>query len=231
MEKEVDTALEPVRAFIQHLGDFLPRLALAIVILIAGWLLAKLFRFALVRGLRAINFHVLTERAGIERFLQQGGIKTDVSGILGILGYWLVILAAFMVAFNSLGLANVTELLGRVVMFIPKVVVAILVLVFGAYFARFVAVTVTASCKNVGIHDAELLGRLALWVIMVFVTLIALDQVGIAGDIIRQTFLIVLSGVVLALALAFGIGGQKWAAEILERWWPRKNTAGPKDDK
>ena len=230
MEKEVDIVLEPVRAFIMQLGEFLPKLLLAIVILIAGWLLAKLFRFALVKGLRAVNFHVLTERGGIERFLQQGGIKTDVSGILGALGYWLVILAAFMVAFNSLGLAHVTELLGRVVMFIPRVIVAILILAFGAYFARFVAAAVTAYCKNVGIQDAELLGHIALWAIMVFVTVIAVDQVGIGGDIIRQTFLIVLSGVVLALALAFGIGGQKWAADILARWWPRKNITGPKDE-
>lgn len=230
MEKEVDIVLEPVRAFIMQLGEFLPKLLLAIVILIAGWLLAKLFRFALVKGLRAVNFHVLTERGGIERFLQQGGIKTDVSGILGALGYWLVILAALMVAFNSLGLAHVTELLGRVVMFIPRVIVAILILAFGAYFARFVAAAVTAYCKNVGIQDAELLGHIALWAIMVFVTVIAVDQVGIGGDIIRQTFLIVLSGVVLALALAFGIGGQKWAADILARWWPRKNITGPKDE-
>lgn len=229
MEKEVDIVLEPVRAFIMQLGEFLPKLLLAIVILIAGWLLAKLFRFALVKGLRAVNFHVLTERGGIERFLQQGGIKTDVSAILGALGYWLVILAAFMVAFNSLGLAHVTELLGRVVMFIPRVIVAILILAFGAYFARFVAAAVTAYCKNVGIQDAELLGHIALWAIMVFVTVIAVDQAGIGGDIIRQTFLIVLAGVVLALALAFGIGGQKWAADILERWWPRKNITGPKD--
>jgi hypothetical protein len=229
MEKEVDLTLEPVRIFLQRLGEFLPQLLLAVVILIVGWLLAKLFRFALVKGLRAVNFHVLTERAGIEHFLQQGGVKIDVSGILGILGYWLVIMAAFMVAFNSLGLAHVTELLGRVVLFIPSVIVAILILAFGGYFARFVGGSVTAYCKNVGIQDAELLGRIALWAIMVFVSVIALDQVGIGGDIIRYSFLILLGGVVFALALAFGLGGQKWAAEILARWLPRKDTAGPKD--
>jgi hypothetical protein len=59
-----------------------------------------------------------------------------------------------------------------------------------------------------------------------FVVLIALDQMGVGGAIIRQSFLIILGGVVLALALAFGIGGQHWAAEILERWWPRRE---PKD--
>jgi hypothetical protein len=74
----------------------------------------------------------------------------------------------------------------------------------------------------VHLQDADILGRLAQYAILAFVVLIALDQVNVGGDIVRQTFLIVLAGVVLALALAFGIGGKDWAAEMLERWWPRR---------
>ena len=107
-------------------------------------------------------------------------------------------------------------------LFVPKVLVALLILAFGAYFARFVGNAVTAYCRNVHLQDAELLGKLAQYAILTFVVLIALDQVNIGGDIVRQTFLIVLAGVVFALALAFGLGGKEWAAELLERWWPRK---------
>ena len=71
--------LEPLRAFLHQIGDFLPRLLLALVILIVGWLLAKAVRFAIVKALRAINFHVLTERAGIDGFLQQGGGDADTT--------------------------------------------------------------------------------------------------------------------------------------------------------
>jgi hypothetical protein len=109
-----------------------------------------------------------------------------------------------------------------VILFVPKVMVALLVLAFGAYFARFLGNAITAYCKNVHIQDAELLGRLAQYAILAFVVLIALDQVNIGGDIVRQSFLILLAGVVFALALAFGLGGKDWAAEILERWWPRR---------
>jgi hypothetical protein len=224
--EQVNLALEPVRAFLAQLGGFLPKLILAIAILIAGWLLAKFLRFAIVRGLKAVNFNVLADRAGIDGFLQQGGIKTDTTAVLGLLFYWLVVLAAIMVAFNSLGLAYVTDLVGRVLLFIPRVIVAVLILAFGAYFARFVATTVTTYFRNVGIEDAALLGRIAHYAIMVFVVLIALEQVNVGGDIIRQSFLILLGGVVLALALAFGIGGQKWAAELLERWSPKKAGKG-----
>ena len=65
-------------------------------------------------------------------------------------------------------------------------------------------------------------GRLAQYAILTFVVLIALDQVNIGGDIVRQCFLIILAGLVFALALAFGLGGKEWAAELLERWWPRR---------
>lgn len=219
--ERVDMLLEPARAFLVQIGQFLPKLALAVVVLIAGWVLAKLARFAVVKGLRAINFNVLTERAGMDGFLRQGGIQSDTTAIFGALMYWLVILAALIIAFNSLGLTYITDLLGRVVLFVPKVIVALLILTFGAYFARFVATAVAAYCKSVGIQDSDLLGNLAQYAIIAFVVLIALDQVNVGGDIVRQSFLIILAGVVFALALAFGLGGQRWAEEMLQRWWPK----------
>ena len=219
---QFDLLLEPLRVSLLKLGDFLPRLALALVVILVGWFLAKAARFAIVRGLRAVNFHVVTQRAGLDGFLHDGGIRADTTEIMGLVVYWLVILGALVVGFNSLGLVYVTDLLGRVILFVPRVLVALLVLAFGAYFARFIGNAITAYCRNVHLQDAELLGRLAQYAIVTFVVLIALDQVNIGGDIVRQSFLIILAGVVFALALAFGLGGKEWAAELLERWWPRR---------
>lgn len=222
----LDMMLEPARAFLAQAGDLLPRLLLALLVLLAGWLIAKGVRFAVSRGLRAVNFNVLTERAGMDAFLRNGGIRIDTTEILALLFYWLVILAALIIGFNSLGLAYVTDLLAKVVLFVPKLMVALLILAFGSYFAQFVGNAVCALVKNSGRHvpiaDAELLGRIAQYAITTFVVLIALDQVGVGGDIVRQTFLIVLAGIMLTLALAFGLAGKDWAAELLERWWPRK---------
>jgi hypothetical protein len=220
MEK-VDMLFEPVRALLYEVGQFLPKLGLALLVVIVGWMLARLVRFAVVKALRAVNFNVLTERAGMEAFLQQGGIESSTTDVFGALAYWVVILAALIIAFNGLGLTYITDLLGQVVLFVPKVIVALLILAFGAYFARFIGQTVITYCRNVGVRDAELLGRLAQYAIVAFVVLIALDQVKVGGEIVRQSFLIILAGVVFALALAFGIGGQKWAAGLIERWWPR----------
>jgi len=220
MEK-VDIMLAPVRAFLVQIGEFLPKLGLAIVVLIAGWLLAKFARFATEKALRAINFNVLTERAGLDGFLHQGGVESDTTRILGLLIYWLVILAALIIGFNGMGLTYITGLLGQIVLFVPKVIVALLILSFGAYFARFVGNAVITYCRNISMQDADVLGKLAQYAIMTFVVLIALDQVNVGGDIVRESFLIILAGFVFAVALAFGLGGKDAAAELIDRWWPR----------
>jgi len=214
---DVNLLLESIRESLHQIGAFLPRLLLAIVILVIGWLAAKAVRFTIVRALRAINFNVVTEKAGIDHFLKQGGAQIDTIRVLGALFYWLVILAALMIASNSLDLAYVTDLIGRVVLFLPKVMVAVVILVFGAYFARFVASASTTYLRSIGVGEAGLIGRLALYALMVFVVMIALDQMGL-GDIIRQAFLIIVAAIALGLALAFGLGGQRRAAELIEHW-------------
>src|SRR5919198_3706199 len=110
---QLDMMLEPLRGFLRQISDLLPRLALALIVLIAGWIIAKMVKFGVSRGLRAINFHVVTERAGIDAFLRDGGVRTDAAEILAALFYWLVILAALLVGFNLLGLAYITDLLTR----------------------------------------------------------------------------------------------------------------------
>jgi hypothetical protein len=222
----MDMVLESLRAFWVQVAALLPRVVVATVVVLVGWLIAKVLRFAVAKGLRAVNFNVVTERAGMDGFLRNGGIRSDTTGVLAQLTYWGVILAALVVGFNTLGLAYVTDLLTRVVLFVPKLMVALLILAFGAYFARFVGAAIAAVLRSGDPHvpagDAELLGRFAQYAIVAFVVLIALDQVNVGGDLIRQTFLIVLAGVVFALALAFGLGGRDWAAELLEKFWPRK---------
>jgi hypothetical protein len=213
----VNMLVEPIRESLHQIGAFLPRLLLAIFLLVIGWLVAKAVRFAIVKALRALNFNIVTEKAGIDHFLQQGGADIDTVRLLGGLFYWLVILAALMIAFNSLDLAYVTDLVGRIVLFVPRVMVAVVILVFGAYFARFVGAALATYLRGIGVREAAFMGRLALYAIMAFVIMIAVDQIGL-GDVIRETFLVIVAAIALGLALAFGLGGQKRAGELIERW-------------
>lgn len=217
-----DVLVEPLRGLLQQIGAFLPRLMVALVVLLIGWLVAKAFRLGVVKALRALNFHVLTEKAGIDGFLKQGGSEKDATDLFGWLAYALVILASLLLASNGLGLSQVTELLGKIVFFVPRVLVAMLVLVFGSYFALFVAGAVRGYFRRVAIHDSELLARLAQYAVMVFVVLLAIDHLDIGGGLIQQTFLILLAGVVFAVALALGLGARDRAQSLVERWFPQE---------
>jgi hypothetical protein len=219
--QNLDVLIEPVRGLLLEIGAFLPRLALALAILMVGWLLARAARFSIAKALRALNFHVLTERAGVDGFLRQGGTDKDASALFAWIAYALVILASLIVASNSLGLSQVTDLLGKVVLFLPRLLVALLVVIFGSYFARFIGGAVRGYCKRVNISDGDLLGRLSQYGIMTFVVLLAIDHLDIGGGLIQQTFLILLAGVVFAVALALGLGGRDRASVLIERWFPR----------
>ena len=213
-------SLEPARLMLAQIVAFMPRLLGALLIVVVGWLLAKAARFAIDRALRAVNFHVLTERAGLDPLLREGGSRVDSTALIAGLVYWVVLLATVMVAVNGLGFGYLADLISRVVWFVPSLFVALLVLVFGSYFARFVGDSVTGYLRRIRTQDAELLGRVARYAVLLFVVLIALDQVNVDGTVLFYTFLVILSGLVLTLALAFGLGGREWAARRLEKWWP-----------
>jgi hypothetical protein len=219
--QSIDILLETAREFLHQVAAFLPRLLLALLVVVIGWLLAKAARFAVERSLRAVNFTVLTARAGTDNFLRQAGMRGDTVSVFGLVAYWLVILATLMIAFNGLGLTYITDLLGRVVLFAPKLLVAMLLVVFGSYCARVVGGAVQSYCEDAQIPDGDMLGRIARYLIVIFVVMIALGQIDVGGDIVERTFLIILAGLMLAFALAFGLGGKEWAAAMLERWWPR----------
>ncbi len=224
--QSIDMVVDATREFLHQIAAFLPRLLLAMFVVVVGWLLAKAVRFAVERALKAANFTVLTERAGTDNFLKQAGMRSDTTALFGIVAFWLVILATLIIAFNELGLTYITDLLGRVVLFTPKLVIAMLIVVFGSYCARFVGNAVHTYCLDAKIPDADLLGRIVRYVIMTFVVMIAVSQVEIGGDMVQRTFLIILGGLMLALALAFGLGGKDWAAALLQRWWPQHKKDG-----
>jgi uncharacterized membrane protein YjgN (DUF898 family) len=219
--QSIDMLVEATREFLHQTATFLPKLLLALLVVALGWLIAKAVRFAVERALRAINFNVLTERAGTDNFLKQAGMSGDTTTLFGLLAFWVVVLATLIIAFNSMGLTYITDLLGRVVVFIPKLLVGMLIMVFGSYFARVVGDAVQNYCLDAHIPDADMLGRLVRYAIMLFVIMIALSQVEVGGDIVQRTFLIILAGLMLAIALAFGLGGKEWAASLLQRWWPQ----------
>jgi len=185
-----DVMWEPVRAFLVQVGEFFPKVMLALVILLLGWLIAKAVRFAVVKALRAINS--MCSPKGGHRCLFETGWRRD--------RHHRYSRPADLLADHPDRADDRRKQRGpdrrhrarrasRAVR--AKVIVAIVILAFGAYFARFIGMSVTAYCKSLDMPDASLFGRLAMYAIVVFVAMVAIDHLGL-GDIIRQTFLILL---------------------------------------
>jgi hypothetical protein len=219
--ESIHVLLEPVRALLIQIGSFMPRLLVAALIVLGGWLLAKAVRLAIMRGLRAINAHVVTERAGVDELLRQSGVGVDAIGALGAIAFWFGIVVTLIIATGTLGLDQASVLIGRLALFLLRLFITLIVIAIGAYFARVVGDVVRARCERERIGDAAVLARLAHMAVIVFVALVAIDALDVGGQFVQYAFLIVLAGIVLTLALAFGLAGRDRAAQVLERWWPR----------
>ena len=217
MQGITDALTNAYSAFFAQFASFLPKLLGAIVILILGWIAAKIIRAVSIRILRLIRLNIVTEKSGVEKFLQDGGVKKSALEIVGALFYWLIMLIVILAAFNSLGLTSASELFNQIVLFIPNIIVAVLVLVFGLFLANFTAQVSTSYLKNIGIENAETIGKIAQVMVVVFVVSLTLAQLNIGKDLVTNVFLIAFGSISLALSIAFGLGGKEWAAGMLKK--------------
>jgi hypothetical protein len=214
----VDILTQAWHTFWGELARFAPRLLAALIILLAGSLLARAVRAMVGYLLGFTRFEVVAERSGIDAFLKQGGIDLTLKDLLAGIGYWLIILLSFLIAANSLGLQVVAELFTKVTLYIPNILVAILILVFGAVLARFLGGLVQAFARNIGVEASQTMANIATYALMVFVVFVALEQLQIGMEILASAFRIGFGAICLALALAFGLGGRDLAAELLGRF-------------
>lgn len=215
--EQLDVFVASFTSFWTELARFIPQLLAAVVLLFIGWLLAKVARTGIMRLLSLLRFDRVAERSGLEAFLKQADLDVSVSSILGNLIYWLIILVMIVTVANSLGLHMVADLFNKVVLYIPNVIVAILILVFGTILARFINRIVFAWLNNVGFTGALTVSTFSEYAMMVFVFFIALEQLQIASELITAAFTIAFGAVGLAFAIAFGLGAKDWAARVIDQ--------------
>ncbi len=215
--EQLDVFVASFTSFWTELARFIPQLLAALALLFIGWLLAKISRTGIMRLLKLLNFDRVTERSGLESFLKQAELDVSVASILGNLVYWLIILVMIVTVANSLGLHMVADLFNKVVLYIPNVIVAILVLVFGTILARFINRIVFAWLNNVGFSGALTVSTFSEYAMIIFVFFVALEQLQIASELITAAFTIAFGAVGLAFAIAFGLGAKDWAARVVDQ--------------
>jgi small-conductance mechanosensitive channel len=160
--------------------------------------------------LQSMGFEGWMESGGIKQFFDRSQTQQTPLSILGKLVFWLVFFIAITMAVDTLGISAISEVLSQFIAYIPQIIAAILILVLATLLANFVAGIVR------GATGSNVAGSVAQYGIIVFAAFAALTQLGIAEELIAPTFLILLGGVSLAAAIAFGLGGKGVAQQIVE---------------
>lgn len=211
-----------IRASFQDLWlgvvSFLPKFVGAIVIFLAGWFLAAFLGKVIAQAIRALKVDKALQAAGFEGPLSKAGFKLDSGAFVGGLVKWFIIIVVLVATFDILGLTQVNEFLGSVVLaYLPNVIVAALILIVATVLADATQKVVSGSAKAAGVTSAGFLGAVAKWSIWVFAILTALYQLGIAGVFAQTLFTGIIAMLVIAGGLAFGLGGKEMAARSLEK--------------
>jgi len=208
--------VDPIRQMLTRIMAYLPVLLGALVILIVGWIVAKAIRRIADWLLKAVRFDMLADKAGISETLRKGDLKISAREVVSGIVYWLIMIMVLVMAVDALGLPKASDVLASLFAYIPKVIAALLVLVVAMFLASFVSGIVRIAAGNAKLPKPELLADICRWAIIVFAVTISLEQLGIAPLLVTATFNIILGGICLALALAFGLGGKDAAARYLE---------------
>jgi len=209
-------------AFATKITTFFPELIGAVIIFVAGWIIARLVKLAVEKFLTLVRFDKAAEKTGVQEFLKKGDIVRSSSQIIGILVYWFIMILTIIASLDALGLPIVSDLLNRIFLYIPNVVAAIIVLILGFLLGSLLSAVVRTAASNAGLKNADGLGNFALYAIVFFCCAIALIQLGIGEEIVSAAFGIAFGATALALALAFGLGGREVANEYLKKWLEAK---------
>jgi len=186
--------------------------------------LAKIIEGAVVQILKTLQLDRLAKQIKLADVLDKGGIKHEFSELIGMLGYWLIMLAVLVTSLNALQLTTAAELLQQVFTFLPSVVAAVFILIVGLFTATFLATTVRTAASNSGITQPHLLGQAVQTIIVVFTLIAALKQLQI--QLVGEAFLIILGASSFGAALAFGLGCKdlagRWVSSLVDQLSSRK---------
>lgn len=211
------------RNLVHMLAEFLPRLLVMLVVILAGLLVAYLLKVLLRALLHLTRLDRLSEEAGASRFLRMAALPS-MTELLSRSLFWVTWCGFILIGISVLGVAGLQEQISRLFLLLPAIFVAILILFVGLITANFLSRAALLAAVNAGYPSAKLLSwsiRLIIWILVVSM---ALEVVGVARETVIAAFSIVFGAIMLALAIAFGFGGQYLAREFLDRNLKDKKT-------
>jgi hypothetical protein len=209
---------ERMRAsFSDVFGDMVPKLLLALGIVALGYIVAKVMERIVDGILRKIGLNRMLDRGGVLQAVERSGARVNPTRLISSLVFWLVMFAVVLAAANMIGLQSVAAVVGNLVGYIPSVITAIVIIVAGILLGQFVGGLIGTSIG--GMHGGRALAGAGQAGVIIIATFMALQELGIATDIVTTAFAILFGAIAMALALAFGLGNRDLAGEITRAWY------------
>jgi small-conductance mechanosensitive channel len=196
---------------------FVPSLLGALILFIIGWVVASVIGKAIAQVLNALKLDKLFESAGASELLNRAGMKLNVGGFIGGVVKWFIIVVFLMASLEIMGLTQVNDFLREAVLFyLPKVIIASLVLVIATVISDTMKKLVQASAQAANVRSANMLGSITRYAIWIFAFIIALSELGIASSFMQILFTGLIAALAIACGLAFGLGGKDAAAKAID---------------
>ena len=201
----------------ESLGTVLPALIGAAVILLTGYFLARQVERWTDHLLRRMEFNKMAQAGGLTEAMERAGSRLDPVHAMGKLLFWLMMLVVILLSATALGLESINQMFGMMLSYIPTLIAAIIIVILGMIVGEFVRALVLASAGGVG--GVPTLAKVAKTAVILIAIFMALQQVGVAPEIVTSAFTLILGAVALAVGLAFGLGNRELAGEITRRWY------------
>jgi len=218
MKSFIDKILiQPLREVVQKLVAFLPSLLTGIVVFAVGLAIALLVKLLVIRIIRLLKLDAAFARSGVTEALQRMAVKDTPAKLVGRMFFWLVALIFFVLALSVMRVPVIDQLLERFLLYLPNIFVALVVLAIGWFLGNFLGRATLIASVNAGFKAAGPLSKGTKGIILLFAFVMAFEQLGIGRSTVIAAFAIVFGGAVLALALAFGLGGRDLARTFLEK--------------
>lgn len=212
-EEWYSSIIEP---FLQKFVEFVPRLILAVIVFVIGYIISVAIGKLVAEILRKLKLNRLFEKEGWRKALERAELKVDPSGFIGVIFKWIFIIISLLLAADILRLVGLTDLLKSILAYIPNVIIAVLIFVVTVIIADIVEKIVRARLEGVKFSYARIGGGIVKWSIWVFAILMILYQLGIGRIFMADLFRGIVAMIVIAIGLSFGLGGKEVAAEILQ---------------
>ncbi len=207
-------------------GIIIPAFLAAAAILFTGYLLARQIERWSGRALRHLNFNRVADAGGITSAVHRTGTGLDPAHAIGKLLFWLVMLIVILLSSTALGLESISDMFGTILTFVPTLLTALVIVILGMIVGEFLRGLLLASAGAVA--GVPLLAKVSKVAVVTIAVFMALQHVGVAGEIVTSAFTLILGAIALATGLAFGLGNRELAGEITRRWY--EGTRSPSTD-